>query len=124
MTTLTEGATPGDFVLYETPSHYCRAAVTIASGADLGAGTVLGIVTASGKYAASDEAETNGTEVAKAVLLEDAAAAAADVQAVVLLRGPAQLRRGGLVFDASYDSEAKRDAAIAELETAGIVTIA
>ncbi len=40
--------------------------------------------------------------------------------AVVIARH-AEVRRGGLIFDATYDSEAKRDAAVAELKTAGII---
>lgn len=56
--------------------------VTIASGADLQRGTILGIVSASGKYAAADSTDTGndatGTASPKAILLEDAKAASAD----------------------------------------------
>ena len=56
MPTLTEGKTPGDFLLFEEQDHYSREEVTIAAGADLEPGTVLGMVTATEKYVASDEA--------------------------------------------------------------------
>lgn len=55
--------------------------VTIAAGAALVKGTVLGIVTLSGKYAPYVAGHSDGTEVARAILLEDAAAASADVLA-------------------------------------------
>jgi len=60
---------------------------TIAAGADLGKGTILGRVTASGKLAAYAPGNSDGTENPVAVLLEDAAAAAADVNAVVGFAG-------------------------------------
>lgn len=62
--------------------------VTIASGADLSKGTILGVVTASGKYAAADTtASSAGNNVPVAVLLEDAAAGSADAVATVALTG-------------------------------------
>ena len=60
--------------------------VTIASGANLTKGTILGVVTASGKYAAADStASSAGNNVPAAILLEDAAAA--DAVALVALTG-------------------------------------
>ncbi|EPX82094.1 head decoration protein [Salipiger mucosus] len=120
MPTKSEGATPGDFLLFEENDAYSRDEVTIAAGADLEPGTVLGMVTASGKYVASDEAAADGSESAVAVLVTPAAAAEADVQAVVLARH-ARVRRLGLTFDASYDTETKRDAAAASLKGQGIL---
>ena len=62
--------------------------VTIASGSNLTKGTILGVVTASGKYAAADStASSAGNNVPAAILLEDAAAAAADAVALVALTG-------------------------------------
>ena len=55
---------------------------TIAAGADLAAGTILGRVTASGKLAAYAAGNADGSENPVGVLMEDAAAAAADVEAV------------------------------------------
>ncbi|WP_422074106.1 head decoration protein [Tranquillimonas rosea] len=124
MPTLNEGKTPGDFLLYETPSAYCRDEITVAAGADLEPGTVLGQVTASGKYVASDQGAADGSETPAAVLLTRASSASADVEgAIALVRGPAQVRRGGLVFDDSWSTETLRDSACASLETAGIVAI-
>jgi hypothetical protein len=61
--------------------------VTIASGADLTRGAVLGIVTASGKYVLSASAASDGSETPVAILAVDAAAAGADVVAPVYYSG-------------------------------------
>jgi hypothetical protein len=53
MTTLVEGKHPGGFLVWEALRDYTREVVTIASGT-LEPGTVLGKITASGKYAAHD----------------------------------------------------------------------
>ena len=91
MPTLTEGKTPGDFLLFEEQDHYSREEVTIAAGADLEPGTVLGMVTATEKYVASNEAGADGSEAAAAVLMTPAAAAEAAVkEAVVALDKAAQ----------------------------------
>lgn len=121
MTTLSEGKTPGDFMLFEESNFFSRDKVTIASGADLEPGTVLGKVTASGKFVRSVETAVDGSEVAVAVLYSPAKAATADVTDAVAIARHAEVRRGGLTFDATYDSEAKRDAAVAELKAVGIL---
>ncbi|ETW10645.1 hypothetical protein ATO8_21151 [Roseivivax marinus] len=124
MAKLTEGKTPGDFLLFEEDKFYSRKRVTIAAGADLEPGAVLGAITASGKLQSSVRTATDGSESPVAVLLEPAAAAGSDVEATVLARGPAQVRRYGLGFDASWATEANRDTACAALEAVGIVCLA
>ncbi len=120
MTTLSEGKTPGDFLLFEEQDHYSRDEVTIAASADLEPGAVLGKITASGKYVLSVNTETDGSETPVAVLLTQAAAASADVSAVVLARH-SRVRRGGLTFDASITTEGHRDTAVAALADVGII---
>ena len=61
--------------------------VTVAAGADLVKGTILGRITAGGKMAAADAGSSDGSEVAVCVLAEDAAAASADVPAVAWFAG-------------------------------------
>lgn len=61
--------------------------VTIASGANLSEGAVLGKVTADGKFKLADDTATDGSENADAILVEAAAAASAEVEAAVLLSG-------------------------------------
>lgn len=60
---------------------------TIVSGADLVKGTIVGRVTASGKFKAYAAASTDGSEDPVGVLMEDAAAASADAEAVVGFAG-------------------------------------
>ncbi|WP_170334993.1 head decoration protein [Ruegeria arenilitoris] len=120
MTTLTEGKTPGDFLLFEENSQYSRDLVTIGSGANLEPGTVLGQITATKKFVASVETANDGSEVAVAVLRTPAPAENQDVEAVIQARHTT-VRRGGLTWHSSYDNEAKRDAAVAELKQQGII---
>ena len=62
--------------------------ITIASGAGvLTKGTVLGKITASGKYKAYTNANSDGSEVAKLILAEDVDATSADVNAVAYASG-------------------------------------
>ena len=119
MPTLTEGRHAGGFLVWEAFRDYCREVVTIASGT-LEPGTVLGKITASGKYAAHDPDATDGTETAVAVLWGKADASGGDVPAVALVRGPAIVNRHDLVF-AGTPSELEITAAHAALAAAGIL---
>lgn len=74
--------------------------VTIASGADLVRGAVLGLVTANGKYKLSASASNDGSEVPDCVLLTDAAAAAADKEALVAFTG--EFNEAGLTLGAGH----------------------
>ncbi|MBB3995301.1 hypothetical protein GGR95_002956 [Sulfitobacter undariae] len=123
MPSLTEGKTPGDFMLFEEDSFYSREEAIIAAGADLEPGTVLGKITVSGKYVACDHTATDGSEVASAVLYKPAPAALADVTGAVVIARQAQVRRGGLSFDAAFTTELQRDGAVDELKAVGIVAI-
>ena len=62
MTTLVEGTHPGGFLVWEAFRDYTRETITVASGT-LEPGTVLGKITASGKYAAHDPAAVDGAVV-------------------------------------------------------------
>ena len=119
MTTLTETRHTGGFLVWEAFRDYCREVVTIAAGT-LEPGTVLGKITASGKYAAHDPAAVDGTETAAAVLWGNVDASAGDVPAVAVVRGPAIVNRHDLVF-AGTPSEAEIDAAHAALAAGGIL---
>lgn len=61
--------------------------VTVGTGANLVAGSVLGKITATGKYILSAAAAVDGSQVPDAILAEDASALSADVQAVAMLTG-------------------------------------
>ena len=119
MTTLVEGTHPGGFLIWEAHRDYTRETITVASGTHQ-PGTVLGKITASGKYAAHDPAATDGTETAVAVLWGKADASAGDAPAVALIRGPAIVNRHDLVF-AGTPTDPEIAAAHAALGDAGII---
>ena len=119
MTTLVEGKHPGGFLVWEAFRDYTRETVTIAAGR-LEPGTVLGRITASGKYAAHDPAATDGTETAVALIWGKADATAGDAPAVAIVRGPAIVNRHDLVF-AGTPTEGEIAAAHAALLAAGIL---
>ena len=61
--------------------------ITIASGSALTKGSVLGRVTASGKFILSESDTTDGSETPDAILAEDVDTSAEDKQAVVYFSG-------------------------------------
>ena len=119
MTTLTEGRHPGGFLAWEAFRDYTRETIVVAAGT-LEPGTVLGRITASGRYAAHDPAAVDGTETAVAVLWGRVDASAGEAPAVALVRGPAIVNRHDLVF-AGSPSEAEIAAAHAALLAAGVL---
>ena len=121
MTTLTEPNTIGDVILWEEDGHYSREVVTIASGADLKIGSVLGKITATGKYALSAPGASDGSEDPAAILITDAAAASADVTNAIVIVRDARAIRAGLIFDATIDNETKRNTAVAALKAIGVI---
>ena len=124
MPTLTMAPTLGDLIKYELNGNYSRETVTLIAGTNYALGSVLGKITASGKYRLSPAAEVEGdegAETAVAVLLEAVDATAADKTALVVARGPVILSEAALVFDASVDDATKTAAKHAELSAVGLV---
>jgi hypothetical protein len=119
MTVINESRHAGEFMVSEANGHRSREVVTIASGAALEAGTVLGKVTASGNYKLHDAAAADGSENAVAVLYARADASGGDVQATAIVRD-AEVADGALTFKSGI-SGADRTAAIADLATVGII---
>lgn len=78
MSVLAEPLNLGDLLKYEAPNLYSRDRVTVASGQNLPLGTVVGIVTATGKYKQLDPSAEDGTQVAAGVLLQACDAALID----------------------------------------------
>ena len=124
MTALTMSPTLGDLLKYELNGSYCREAVTLKAGTNYALGSVLGKITASGKYRLAPAAEVTGdegAEIAAVVLIEAVDATAGDRTGLVIAHGPAIVSRAALVFDASVDDAAKTAVKHAELSSAGIV---
>lgn len=108
---------------YEPSLGYCRETVVINdAAANLKIGTVLGVVTATGKYKVCVQTATDGSENAAAVLMEDKTIAnSTDTKVLALVRGPAIVSKSGLVLDASFDQDDEKAAAYASLAAKGIV---
>lgn len=121
MTTRTEQNTIGDVILWEEDGHYSREVVTIASGADLKIGSVLGKITANGKYALSAPGASDGSEDPVAILITDADAASADVTNAIVIVREARAIRAGLIFHSTIDNETKRNTAVAALKALGVI---
>ena len=97
---------------------YCREVVTVNESAakTYVVGTVLGRVTASGKYKIAVESAADGSKVGAAIVLADASiAATTDTKLVVLVKGPASVSKGALVLDSTYDNDTKKNVLYADL---------
>ncbi len=80
--------------------------VTIAAGADLAKGAVLGRITANGKFKLSASASLDGSQTPDAVLAEKANAADNDVQAVVYFSG--EFNENALVLGVGHTLDSVR----------------
>jgi len=99
---------------------YCRLAVTVneATEIDYKIGQVLGKkVTTDGKYVEYDGSADDGSEVAAAIVLQDISIpASTDTVVLALVKGPAIVSDGGLVFKTGVDEAAAKT----NLEALGI----
>lgn len=87
MTTFIEARRAGEFLISEANGSISREAITVAAAAAaLAAGTVLGKLTASGKYVAYSNAASDGSEVAAGILYAPLADSASDQAAVLIAR--------------------------------------
>ena len=123
----TEQHTIGNLVKHEyLPEFgYCRTAVTVNDTAGtLAVGTVLGKVTATGKYKRAVQTAVDGSGVADAiVIVSKTIAGASDTAVLCLTRGAAGVADGALVLDATYNLDAEKLAVYAALEAKGIQVI-
>ena len=108
---------------YAPEYAYCRDVVTVneAAAKTYAVGTVLGKVTATGKYKIAVETAVDGSKVAAAIVMADASiAATTDTKLVAFVKGPAGMNKGGLILDASYDDNTKKQAVYDAIEAKGI----
>jgi|TARA_R110000782_G_scaffold7059_6_gene23896 hypothetical protein len=103
-------------------SGYCRIAVTYnGTAASLVPGTVLGKVTADGKYKVAIQTAADGSQVADAiVLVEKTTLLNTDITVLCLVKGPAIVSKAGLILDVTYDTDAEKEAVYAALVAKGI----
>lgn len=108
------------FIKAEEEQSYSRKYITVASGQNLAIGTVLGKITASGKYAAYDNDAVDGTQTAAGILTAAVNASAADAPGVAVVR-EAIAAKEQLIFGAGVTTQGEKDAAYVDLEAIGIV---
>ncbi len=121
MTVLVETRHPGEFILSEANGQRSRETITISSGAGvIAAGTVLGKVTASGKYVASAVGASDGSEVPAAINIHGADASASDVIVSAIVRD-AEVNGKCLTYHADRDQPAEKTAANAALANLGVI---
>ncbi len=77
MPVLTDGPHTADFILSEGPGYYSRDQITVDTGV-LVPGTVLGKITATGKFVILAPAAVDGSQTAAGVLIYGCDAVAAD----------------------------------------------
>ena len=121
MPVLTQLPSMGDVLKYEVNPNYTRETVTLLMGMPYAVGSVLGKITASGKYKLATSGGVDGAETATAVLLYAVDATLADATGIVLARGPSIVSREGLAFDPTVDDAAKITTKIGQLAAAGII---
>ena len=121
MAPLTQSPTMGDVLKYSENPNYTNESVTLLTGTNYKVGSVLGKITASGKYKLAAVGAVDGSAVAVAVLLTAADATAGDATGVILARGPAIVSKAALVFDATVNDAPKTATKHAELTAALIV---
>ncbi|MEM7422084.1 MAG: head decoration protein [Pseudomonadota bacterium] len=120
MVTLTEKGRAGDVVLYHVPEYSIDTEV-LTAGALYEVGSVLGRVTATDALAMSAPGASDGSQTPIGVLVEETDATDGARSAPVLKRH-ARIIRSGLVFEATIDTAAERQAAIDALATVGIIS--
>ena len=109
---------------YAPETGYTRLVVTVneATAKTYVAGTVLGKVTANGKYMISVQTAVDGSQTADAIVLGDATIpATTDTKVLVLVRGPAIVAKSELVLDATHNTGPELAAIYAALEAKGIL---
>lgn len=102
--------------------------VNTAGAATLVLGTVLGKITASGKYIPAVQTAVDGSAVAAAIYIGDytgavlptTTVAATDTNVLALTRGKVVVSKDALVLDASYNDATKKGVVYASLKAAGI----
>ena len=121
MAPLTQSPTMGDVLKYSENPNYTNESVTLLTGTSYKVGSVLGKITASGKYKLAAVGAVDGSAIAVAVLLTATDATAGDATGVILARGPAIVSKAALVFDATVNDAPKTATKHAELTAALIV---
>ncbi len=119
MDPITESPRAAQFILSLPSGNRAIDNITLAEGQNLSAGTVLGKISASGKYAIYDNGASDGTQAAAAVLFADTDASDADTVCAAVVRD-AEVIQDELQWE-SGTSDNDKTAAYADLKAVGIV---
>ena len=109
---------------YEPSLAFCREVVTVneAAAKTYTIGTVLGKVTATGKYKICEASAADGSQNAIAIVVEDKSVPiTTDTKVLAIVRGPAIVSKSALTFGASVDTNPELVAAYASLATVNIL---
>lgn len=120
MSVLAEPLNLGDLLKYEAPNLYSRDRVSVASGQNLPLGTVVGIVTATGKYKQIDPSAEDGTQVAAGVLLQACDATLIDRDDGLVVARHAIVSDHALQWPEAITA-AEKASAIAQLKALGVL---
>lgn len=119
MTVKTEGFHAGHFMISEANGHRSRAIVTIASGENLRAGTVLARNSVTGEYVAYDNDDTTTEDDAAAILWDNVDASDGAKEATAIVRD-AEVNGDELQWGDNEDT-GDREAAVTDLAAVGII---
>lgn len=119
MAVITESSYLADLVKFEQSHRYSRKQETVASGQNLGLGTVVGRNTTDGKIYALNPAAADGTQTAVGVLIESVDTTLLDKDGLILARH-AIVADKALVWPAGITNPQKITA-LAQLEALGVL---
>lgn len=120
MAILEMGPRESEFLISEASGYRSREEITLASDSGVvKTGTVLAVVTATGKYVPLDQDGDDGSEVAAGVLYRDTDATSADARALAIVRD-AEVNALNLIWPDDIEAGEKATA-IGELEAAGVI---
>lgn len=118
MTTKTLGSRTADFLRWEGDTSYCRDEVIVTATNAIEPGTVLGKITATGKYVPHDSDASDGSEEAVAILFRGMAAGTEEPRTVVSRL--AEVNGFALVYHADA-TDPEKTAVNAALAAQGII---
>ena len=116
---LIEGKRAGCYIIREANGKRSFDTGTVLADQTLVVSQLVGIVTASGKYAKYDPTATDGTEIVAGISDDDNDATGADLERAVFLTNDAEVDGNDLVYH-SGATDAEKLTANTELKTLGI----
>ena len=120
MPVITEGLNLGDLLKYEAPNLYSRDQITVGAGQNLPLGTVVGLVTATGKIKQIDPSATDGSQYAAGVLMQAVDATLIDREDGLMLARHAIVADHALAWPAAITA-AEKQAVVEQLKSLGIL---